>query len=68
MQDHKDCSGKALTSPDQLLLNGAVYRATPGGQPAALDRCGDVDVPGNEHCEAPPGAVRRDQLSKPLVG
>ncbi|MEU6532146.1 Tat pathway signal sequence domain protein [Streptomyces sp. NPDC046928] len=39
--DYKDATGKALTSPDQLLLNGAVYRATPGGQPAALGQCGE---------------------------
>ncbi|MFJ5210989.1 Tat pathway signal sequence domain protein [Streptomyces nigra] len=39
--DYKDATGKALTSPDQLLLNGAVYRATSGGQPAALDECGE---------------------------
>ena len=39
--DYKDATGKELTSPDQLLLNGAVYRATPGAQPAALDKCGE---------------------------
>lgn len=39
--DYKDATGKELTSPDQLLLNGAVYRATPGAQPAVLDRCGE---------------------------
>ncbi|MGW2743085.1 Tat pathway signal sequence domain protein [Streptomyces sp. NPDC001450] len=39
--DYKDATGHELTSPDQLLLNGAVYRATPGGQPAALDKCGE---------------------------
>ncbi|MEW2422116.1 Tat pathway signal sequence domain protein [Streptomyces nigra] len=39
--DYKDATGKTLTSPDQLLLNGAVYRATSGGQPAALDKCGE---------------------------
>lgn len=39
--DYKDATGKALTSPDQLLLNGAVYRATPGAQPAVLDKCGE---------------------------
>ncbi|MFG2121253.1 Tat pathway signal sequence domain protein [Streptomyces sp. NPDC048710] len=39
--DYKDATGHELTSPDQLLLNGAVYRATPGGQPAVLDKCGE---------------------------
>ncbi len=39
--DYKDATGKELTSPDQLLLNGAVYRAVAGAQPAVLDKCGD---------------------------
>ncbi|MFI9154034.1 Tat pathway signal sequence domain protein [Streptomyces sp. NPDC053367] len=39
--DYKDATGKELTSPDQLLLNGAVYRAAPGAQPAELDKCGE---------------------------
>jgi hypothetical protein len=39
--DYKDATGKELTSPDQLVLTGIVYRATPGAQPAALDRCGE---------------------------
>ncbi|WP_371668494.1 Tat pathway signal sequence domain protein [Streptomyces sp. NBC_00289] len=39
--DYKDAVGKELTSPDQLLLNGAVYRAVPGAQPAVLDKCGE---------------------------
>ncbi|MFF5016312.1 Tat pathway signal sequence domain protein [Streptomyces sp. NPDC001165] len=39
--DYKDATGHELTSPDQLLLNGAVYRATSGGQPAVLDKCGE---------------------------
>ncbi|MFI5686603.1 Tat pathway signal sequence domain protein [Streptomyces sp. NPDC051636] len=39
--DYKDATGKELTSPDQLLLNGAVYRATPGARPAVLDKCGE---------------------------
>lgn len=39
--DYKDATGHELTSPDQLLLNGFVYRATAGGQPAALDKCGE---------------------------
>jgi len=39
--DYKDATGRELTSPDQLLLNGAVYRATPGAQPAVLDKCGE---------------------------
>lgn len=39
--DYKDATGHELTSPDQLLLNGAVYRAVPGGQPAVLDKCGE---------------------------
>lgn len=38
--DYKDATGHELTSPDQLLFNGAVYRATPGAQPAVLDKCG----------------------------
>jgi hypothetical protein len=39
--DYKDATGKDLTSPEQLVLTGIVYRATPGAQPAALDRCGE---------------------------
>jgi len=39
--DYKDAMGKELTSPDQLRLSGGVYRATPGGQPAVLDQCGE---------------------------
>ncbi|MEU3888329.1 Tat pathway signal sequence domain protein [Streptomyces sp. NPDC029041] len=39
--DYKDATGKALTSPDQLQLSGAVYRAAPGAQPAVLDACGE---------------------------
>ncbi|MEU0968780.1 Tat pathway signal sequence domain protein [Streptomyces sp. NPDC005917] len=40
--DFKDATGEELTSPEQqLLLNSAVYRATPGAQPAALDKCGE---------------------------
>jgi hypothetical protein len=39
--DYKDATDKELTGPDQLLLTGAVYRAVPGGQPAALDKCGE---------------------------
>ncbi|MFE9610040.1 Tat pathway signal sequence domain protein [Streptomyces sp. NPDC006012] len=39
--DFRDATGRDLTSPDQLLLNGAVYRAAPGAQPAALDKCGE---------------------------
>lgn len=39
--DYKDATDKELTSADQLLLTGAVYRAVPGGQPAALDKCGE---------------------------
>ncbi|MGW5657008.1 Tat pathway signal sequence domain protein [Streptomyces humi] len=40
--DFKDATGTALTDPEQqLLLNSAVYRATPGAQPAALDKCGE---------------------------
>ncbi|MGW1168157.1 Tat pathway signal sequence domain protein [Streptomyces sp. NPDC002550] len=38
--DYKDATGKELTSPDQLLLSGGVYRAAPGAQPAVLDPCG----------------------------
>ncbi|MFC9911322.1 Tat pathway signal sequence domain protein [Streptomyces sp. NPDC127197] len=39
--DYKDATGRELTSPDQLLLNSMVYRASPGAQPAALDQCGE---------------------------
>ncbi|MFF0199932.1 Tat pathway signal sequence domain protein [Streptomyces sp. NPDC005017] len=39
--DFKDATGKELTTPDQLWLNGAVYRAAPGAQPALLDGCGE---------------------------
>jgi hypothetical protein len=39
--DYKDATGKELTSPEQLQLNGAVYRAAPGAQPALLDKCGE---------------------------
>lgn len=39
--DYKDATGKVLTSPDQLQLSGAVYRAAPGAQPAVLDKCGE---------------------------
>ncbi|MFJ9833998.1 Tat pathway signal sequence domain protein [Streptomyces sp. NPDC101169] len=39
--DYRDATGHELTSPDQLRLAGAVYRATPGGQPAVLDKCGE---------------------------
>ncbi|MFK0105925.1 Tat pathway signal sequence domain protein [Streptomyces sp. NPDC091217] len=40
--DFKDATGKELADPEQqLLLNSAVYRATPGAQPAALDKCGE---------------------------
>ncbi|MGW0609288.1 Tat pathway signal sequence domain protein [Streptomyces sp. NPDC002788] len=39
--DYRDATGKQLTSPDQLQLSGAVYRAAPGAQPAVLDRCGE---------------------------
>ncbi|MFF4490445.1 Tat pathway signal sequence domain protein [Streptomyces sp. NPDC001544] len=39
--DYKDATGRELTSPDQLLFNGAVYRAVPGARPAVLDKCGE---------------------------
>ncbi|WP_030240335.1 MULTISPECIES: hypothetical protein [unclassified Streptomyces] len=39
--DYQDATGKQLTSPDQLQLSGAVYRAAPGAQPAVLDDCGE---------------------------
>ncbi|MEU9424624.1 Tat pathway signal sequence domain protein [Streptomyces sp. NPDC048342] len=40
--DFKDATGTELTDPEQqLLLNSAVYRATEGAQPAALDACGE---------------------------
>jgi hypothetical protein len=38
--DFKDATGKELTSPDQLILNSMVYRATSGAQPAVLADCG----------------------------
>ncbi|MFF1451358.1 Tat pathway signal sequence domain protein [Streptomyces sp. NPDC058274] len=38
--DYKDATGKQLTSPDQLMLNSMVYRATSGAQPAVLADCG----------------------------
>lgn len=39
--DYKDATGQELTSPDQLRLSGGVYRAAPGAQSAALDKCGE---------------------------
>lgn len=39
--DYKDATDKELTSPDQLQLTGMVYLASPGAEPAALDRCGE---------------------------
>lgn len=39
--DHKDATGKELTSPDQLVLTSMVYRSVPGAQPAVLDKCGE---------------------------
>ncbi|AVH55903.1 MULTISPECIES: Tat pathway signal sequence domain protein [Streptomyces] len=39
--DYKDATDKELTSPDQLQLAAAVYRAAPGAQPALLDKCGE---------------------------
>ncbi|MFF4832935.1 Tat pathway signal sequence domain protein [Streptomyces sp. NPDC001315] len=39
--DYKDATGEELTSPDQLLITAMVYRATPGAQPAVLDKCGE---------------------------
>lgn len=39
--DYKDATGKDLTSADQLMLTSIVYRATPGAQPALLDKCGE---------------------------
>ncbi|MBD0838437.1 Tat pathway signal sequence domain protein [Streptomyces sp. TRM68416] len=39
--DYKDATGKELTSPDQLELDSMVFRAAPGAQPAALDKCGE---------------------------
>ncbi|MFI6930963.1 Tat pathway signal sequence domain protein [Streptomyces sp. NPDC050287] len=39
--DYKDATGKELTSPDQLLVSGGIYRAAPGAQPAVLDKCGE---------------------------
>ncbi|WP_155058772.1 Tat pathway signal sequence domain protein [Streptomyces blattellae] len=39
--DYKDATDNELTSPDQLWLSGGIYRATPGAQPAVLDKCGE---------------------------
>ncbi|MER6677997.1 Tat pathway signal sequence domain protein [Streptomyces sp. NPDC000983] len=39
--DYKDATGRELTSPDQLELSSMVYRATPGAQPAVIDKCGE---------------------------
>ncbi|MFI5680319.1 Tat pathway signal sequence domain protein [Streptomyces cellulosae] len=39
--DYKDATGKELTSTDQLLVSGGIYRAAPGAQPAVLDKCGE---------------------------
>ncbi|MGN9757832.1 Tat pathway signal sequence domain protein [Streptomyces sp. SD31] len=39
--DYKDAIGKELTSPDQLQLSAGIYRADPGAQSAALDKCGE---------------------------
>lgn len=39
--DYKDATGNELTSPDQMLYNGAVYRATAGTQPVSLAKCGE---------------------------
>ncbi len=39
--DYKDATGKELTSPDQLEIDSMVFRAEPGAQPAALDKCGE---------------------------
>jgi hypothetical protein len=37
--DYKDATGKKLTTPDQLMLNSMVFRASPGA-PAAVADCG----------------------------
>lgn len=39
--DYQDATGEQLTSPDQLQLSGAVYRAAPGARPAVLGDCGE---------------------------
>nr|WP_240449341.1 Tat pathway signal sequence domain protein [Streptomyces harenosi] len=39
--DYQDATGRKLASPDQLELFAMVYRAAPGAQPRALDRCGE---------------------------
>ncbi|GLW50765.1 hypothetical protein Stsp02_64260 [Streptomyces sp. NBRC 14336] len=39
--DYKDATGKELTSPDQLEIDSMVFRAEPGAQPTALDKCGE---------------------------
>ncbi|MFJ5261909.1 Tat pathway signal sequence domain protein [Streptomyces sp. NPDC088387] len=39
--DYKDATGKELTTTDQLRLTSMVFRASPGAQPAALDKCGE---------------------------
>ncbi|GAA3785947.1 Tat pathway signal sequence domain protein [Streptomyces phyllanthi] len=39
--DYKDATGKELTSPDQLVLTGMVFRAEQGTRPATLAKCGE---------------------------
>lgn len=39
--DYKDATGKELTSPDQLVLSGMVFRADAGTRPDTLAKCGE---------------------------
>ncbi|MEV6592705.1 Tat pathway signal sequence domain protein [Streptomyces acidicola] len=39
--DYKDATGKELTSPDQLVLSGMVFRADAGTKPDTLAKCGE---------------------------
>ncbi|MER6091217.1 Tat pathway signal sequence domain protein [Streptomyces bluensis] len=39
--DYKDATGKELTSPDQLVLSGMVFRADAGTKPGTLAKCGE---------------------------
>ncbi|MEW2402958.1 Tat pathway signal sequence domain protein [Streptomyces sp. NPDC046862] len=39
--DYKDATGKELTSPDQLVVAGMVFRADAGTKPETLAKCGE---------------------------
>jgi hypothetical protein len=39
--DYKDATDNELTSPDQLVLSGMVFRADAGTRPATLAKCGE---------------------------